>query len=654
MHLAHSSALPSRPNPLRAMRPDPLVLVLLAWAAVEPIGLAVGDVVAEVVLGLTVVLPLLARRSDPAAAAGAALAAVLLQRSLGAGEPPLHASTAAALVAGISLGATAVRSPAAGLLPVIGALLGAQLLGAAGAGGWAGAGPQVHLTLVGVVLGGFAIGFVPRHRAERARVLRAQIATLERDLSRGLRAAAARERRGIAERLERLVADVTREGLPLDDAPSQAQATKALQRTERAARGAAAELRRLLAVLGAPDASVPVAAPRPTLRARLARLHAAYGPVVAFAALGVVEQVLLPERPHVLASGVVVPAAPYPAAAAMGLAIVTALPLLLRQRAPLVAIAGTAALLVARTAVGDLSSLTWSQNALGVGLAFAAGAFAIRTPQAVAGLAMAAAATAAAWALEQMPVTPFEWLYLAALLIGAWLAGRRMGGHVRAAARGESELEALRARRLRLTAEAARLERRRVAREVHDLVGHGLSLMSMHAAVGAMRLERGAEPVEEAVRRIRSLAAETERELAVLLASLYAPRAAGERGAVLAELRALVDTARRHGQPVELEVRGKTPLAPPAHHLVDVVREALTNARKHAGPAPVRVTLRAGDDAVEVEVVNAPGEPLVGPGTGSGLDALREAVGACGGILDAGPSAAGGWRLRCLVPNRAR
>ena len=384
------------------------------------------------------------------------------------------------------------------------------------------------------------------------------------------------------------------------------------------------------------------------------RFHARFGPVLAFAAIGVVEQLLLPARPAEAAPGVFVEAPPYPAAVAVGLAIATALPLVLRDRAPLVAIAAVGSLLVGRSAVRDLSSLTWSQNAIGVGLAFAAGAFAGDTRRSLAGLALAAAATAATWAFEQAAVTPFEWAYLGVLLAAAWLAGRQMRPHVAAASRGDDEVSALRVRRAGLAQQAAALERRRVAREVHDLVGHGLSLMSMHAAVGAARLERGVESVDEAVQRIRMLAAETERELDMLLRSLRAPRAEAESWAPvdLPELRDLVDEARRHGQPVSVEGDELRLPAPVARVVVDVVREGLTNARKHAGVAPVRIAVSADGELVRLEVVNAPGAPLLGAGSRRGLAWLRERAEAVGGVLMAGPADDGGWWLCCALPLR--
>jgi len=89
-----------------------------------------------------------------------------------------------------------------------------------------------------------------------------------------------------------------------------------------------------------------------------------------------------------------------------------------------------------------------------------------------------------------------------------------------------------------------------------------------------------------------------------------------------------------------------------AHALVDVVRESLTNVRKHAGPVPteVEVQLDPRSETVEVRVVNSPGAASSAPGSRSGLEGLRERLNDVRGHLDAGPTSAGGWWLRCVVP----
>jgi signal transduction histidine kinase len=232
--------------------------------------------------------------------------------------------------------------------------------------------------------------------------------------------------------------------------------------------------------------------------------------------------------------------------------------------------------------------------------------------------------------------------------------GRAVAVQLRAAEETRGELARLAARRSDLEREVVRLERRRVAREVHDLVGHGLSLVSVHAAVSAQRLERGEGTVTGALDEIRELAASTQRELVALSELLRSPGIEGELAhpdAGLTALHELVDTARRHGHTVELEVADVT-LAPAlAEAVTDIVREGLTNVRKHAGPVPTEVVVSAaGDDALEVVVANAPGSPTLGEGTRSGLRGLTERVVDLGGHIEAGPTPTGGWRLACRLP----
>jgi hypothetical protein len=258
-------------------------------------------------------------------------------------------------------------------------------LALAGLGGWAVATTQTHVVLAGVTLGGFAIGFLPRHRALRASALRHEVRRLESELTAEVRVAAAAERAAIATELESLVAVVTCRSSPSASLGADPEAAaRALREAGRAARDASAEVRGLLAVLD--EGAERDGAPQPLLvRARALRARVAarlpgmlwrHGPVVVFAAVGVVDQLLVPARPAEVAPGVIVPAAPYPVLVAAALGALTALPLVVRGRAPLLAVGTVGALLVARSAVGDLSSLTWSQNAVGVGLAFAAGAYA--------------------------------------------------------------------------------------------------------------------------------------------------------------------------------------------------------------------------------------------------------------------------------------
>jgi signal transduction histidine kinase len=172
-------------------------------------------------------------------------------------------------------------------------------------------------------------------------------------------------------------------------------------------------------------------------------------------------------------------------------------------------------------------------------------------------------------------------------------------------------------------------ERARIARELHDVVGHSVSVMTVQAS---------------AVRRL--LRPEQEREREALLIVEQTGREA------LAEMRRMVGQAREAGLPVELRVEGD-PLPLPAG--VDLtayrlVQEGLTNALKHARAERAQVLVRYSDGDIEVTVSDDGRGAGSGDGGGHGLVGMRERVAVYGGELEAGPRPEGGYRLRARLP----
>ena len=167
---------------------------------------------------------------------------------------------------------------------------------------------------------------------------------------------------------------------------------------------------------------------------------------------------------------------------------------------------------------------------------------------------------------------------------------------------------------------------------------------------------RHAEEVErdEALTAIESTAATALTEMRRLLHML---RADDEAMALapqpsLHQLDHLVAQVRDAGLPVEVRVEGERRDLPPG---VDVsayriVQEALTNALKHAGPARARVSIRYGDDALELEIEDSGAGTSNGAGGGHGLAGMRERVAVFGGRLDTGPRAGGGYAVRARLP----
>ncbi|MGK5445094.1 sensor histidine kinase [Micromonospora sp. URMC 105] len=250
------------------------------------------------------------------------------------------------------------------------------------------------------------------------------------------------------------------------------------------------------------------------------------------------------------------------------------------------------------------------------------------------------------------------WFLLSCVLLGAgvfpWLVGRYRRQQQALVLAGWEHAEAVQ-REQRGAAERIRLrERARIAQEMHDSLGHELSLIALRAA--ALEVAGDLDPRHRAAAgELRaSVAGATERlhRIIGVLREADAPATTRPAGESVAEL---VDGAREAGMAVRLHHTPEVADLPEltAHAAHRVVREALTNAARYAPGAPVTVTLTDVDDGVQVQVVNdpPPAGPLPGPPShGSGLVALRERVRLAGGSLDAGPTGDGGFAVAARLP----
>jgi signal transduction histidine kinase len=248
-----------------------------------------------------------------------------------------------------------------------------------------------------------------------------------------------------------------------------------------------------------------------------------------------------------------------------------------------------------------------------------------------------------------------EYVWTTAFFVGVWLASFVL------AQRGRQAREALaRARILELEREAeARAavaeERARIARELHDVVAHSVSVMTVQAA-GVRRLlrpeqEREREALETIERTGREALAEMRRMLGVLRQPTEGPPALAPQPG-LANLENLLEQVREAGLPVELRVSGERPELPAGIDLnaYRVVQEALTNALRHAGPARATVEVRYTDDVLELEIANDGRSDVDGSGDGQGLVGMRERAMLCGGTVESGPSDGGGYAVRARIP----
>ncbi|MEU4803448.1 sensor histidine kinase [Actinosynnema sp. NPDC023587] len=195
-------------------------------------------------------------------------------------------------------------------------------------------------------------------------------------------------------------------------------------------------------------------------------------------------------------------------------------------------------------------------------------------------------------------------------------------------------------------------ERNRIAQDMHDSLGHRLSLISVHA--GALSLDPGlGESQREAVQVLRSAALTAMEELRGVIGVLRRdePDEDQVRRTVDA-IDELVEGARRAGVRVSL-VRGGQPCPLPAkvsHAAYRIAQEGLTNASKHASGASVQVTVKYEPDALVVEVRNNPPRVKAPKGAGFGLIGLGERVRLAGGMLHVGELPAGGFRIAAVLP----
>ncbi len=276
---------------------------------------------------------------------------------------------------------------------------------------------------------------------------------------------------------------------------------------------------------------------------------------------------------------------------------------------------------------------------------------------------------------------PTPWLALACVLFGVislevFLPGVRMqvapavlqllGGMVawlggQATRQRQAQALMLKERAQRLETErdlAARIavadERTRIARDLHDVVAHSVSLIVVQA--GAARMVRGQPPrAVEALRQVEASGRQALEELRLLLGLLGRDREANRAPQPgLAHLETLAATVRSAGIPVQLHMTGSRRDLSPGLDLTAyrIIQEALTNTLKHApgASAEVRVDFRAGELAVEVLDTGGRAEPPPPSPGGHGLTGMRERVALYRGHLEAGPRAEGGFMIRARLP----
>jgi signal transduction histidine kinase len=317
-----------------------------------------------------------------------------------------------------------------------------------------------------------------------------------------------------------------------------------------------------------------------------------------------------------------------------------------RHPAPVLAVAFTATLLY--VVIGYASGPIWISLIVAFGTAVLAGYRALGWLSLFAG-----------WVL-------FLWLpaafgrggaptLLQALALGAWLLvllaaaeGLRIRRERSAEARRQREQEALR---------RAGEERLRIARELHDVLAHNISLINVQSGVALHLLEQKPEQARTALSAINAASAEALREMRAVLGVL---RQVDERPpraptAGLDRLPALVSRSAAAGLEVDVEVEGEEYPLPASVDLAAfrIVQESLTNVTRHAhaSAATVHVAYAERELTVQIDDDGRGGSPGAGEnGGGNGIQGMRERAAALGGELQAGPRPGGGFRVRARLP----
>jgi signal transduction histidine kinase len=281
-------------------------------------------------------------------------------------------------------------------------------------------------------------------------------------------------------------------------------------------------------------------------------------------------------------------------------------------------------------------------------LAFAAARWS-RSLTEAASLGALAAATPVLVALVQDPMEVATGIWVVAIVF-IWVVGR-------AVARQERLVNELEGTRRQLAQQALLSERRRIARDVHDFVGHGLAAVMLQVTSARHVLRRDADAAEEALRSAEEVGRRSMQELRRTVTLLRSDDEAGVAAPVpsASEIPALVDQARAGGLAVELHTRGDLSRLPPGIGLAlyRIAQEALANAARHAPRARTVLGLELGDGRVAL-VAESSGPVVAGSASERerphyGLIGMQERATALGGAFAAGPTS-NGWRVRCELP----
>jgi signal transduction histidine kinase len=338
-----------------------------------------------------------------------------------------------------------------------------------------------------------------------------------------------------------------------------------------------------------------------------------------------------------------------------GLVLLHTLPLVARRRFPLAVLATSVASGLAFAALDLSPDLLWMTLLMAV---YSVAAYGDRWVAPI-GLVVAEVGSVA----NQLTPGRFQAPTVvgnALLIAAAWLLGHFVGVRRVYVGQLEERTAELEQAREELARRAVTEERLRLARELHDVVAHAMSVIAVQSGVGAHVANTQPEEAAKALVAIEVTSRGALEELRRLLGVLrQEDEPQGDLAPVpgLADLDSLLAEVSKAGLAVKLQVNGTRPPLPAGVDLsaYRIVQEALTNVVKHAGPARARVVVGYRDHEVTVEVTDDGRGAVTSAsdgraGTGHGLIGMRERVAAFGGDLEVGPGPDGGFRVAARLP----
>jgi signal transduction histidine kinase len=261
----------------------------------------------------------------------------------------------------------------------------------------------------------------------------------------------------------------------------------------------------------------------------------------------------------------------------------------------------------------------------------------------------------AAWVNVEFPDTTVADYFFVSLFVAVpWLTGFLLSRRTEHAREMTERARLLEQEQAVASERAVAAERQRIARELHDVIAHSVSVMTVQAGAVRRLLHPDQEREREALETVEATGREALTEMRRLVGLLREqgamPEFAPQPG--LDRIDSLLEGVRAAGLPVELEVAGSPRQIAPGVDLAAyrVVQEALTNALKYAGPAHAWVSVSWGDDELRLEVANDGRGDGDGVGGGHGLAGMGERVSLYGGEIESGPRDGGGYVVRARLP----